>query len=112
MKFTILCFFSLLLIGCTNFTAKQPYRTIDGEQMLISADMPNGQLKIRFNELIVINESTLNQDRSLSGAFSNKYTNVYASTYKGKKVLVRCNFPEKECDVFLDKDYAANLVLR
>lgn len=112
MKLSILSLSILLLIGCTNFTAKQPYRTIDGEQMLISADMPNGSLKIRFNEDIVINESMINQDKSISGVFSTKYTNVYTSTYKGKKVMVRCHFPEKECDVFLGRDYAANLVLR
>ncbi|MTC44305.1 hypothetical protein GKR71_00425 [Providencia sp. wls1922] len=112
MKFSILSLSILLLIGCTNFTAKQPYRTINGEQMLISADMPNGYLKIRFNEEIVINESTLNQDKSISGVFSNQYTNVYTSKYRGEKVMARCHFPEKECDVFLGSDYAANLVLR
>ncbi len=102
----------ILLSGCTNFTAKQPYRSVDGEQFLISADMPNGALKIRFNEIIVIDDNILNQDKSLSGAFSHKYTNVYTSTYKGKKVMARCNFPDKECDIFVDDDYAANLLLR
>ncbi|MBD0848740.1 hypothetical protein IMY97_22820 [Pectobacterium versatile] len=107
------------LVGCTNFSAKQPYRTQDGEQLLISANMPNGVLKLWINETLIVNEPFLNQDKSLAGVFSNSYTNVYTATYNGKKVMARCkreihtfSAPVHECDVFINGEYAANLFLR
>lgn len=102
----------MLLSGCSYYSAKQPYRAADGAQMLIFADMPNGNLKISINEVTVINDSILNQDKSVSGVFSHEYVNVYTSTYDGKKVLVRCKFPDRVCNVFIDGDYAANLSLK
>ena len=82
--------------------------------MLISANMPNGILKLWVNDVLVVDDSFLNQDKSLAAAFSRSYTNVYNGTYKGKKVMARCKFaPDvRECDVFIDGDYAANLFLR
>ncbi|MBN3066316.1 hypothetical protein H5A21_20155 [Pectobacterium aquaticum] len=110
---------ALFLVGCTNFSAKQPYRTQDGEQLLISANMPNGVLKLWINETLIVNEPFLNQDKSLAGAFSNSFTNVYTATYNGKKVMARCkreihtfSAPVHECDVFINGEYAANLFLR
>lgn len=114
MKRTAVVFAVLLLAGCTNYSAQQPYRSTNGEQMLISANMPNGMLKLWVNEVLVIDDNILNQDKSLAGAFSQSYTNVYNGTYKEKKVMARCKFaPDvRECDVFVDGDYAANLFLR
>ena len=108
----------LLLAGCTNFSAKQPYRTQGGEQLLISANMPNGVLKLWVNETLIVNEPFVNQDKSLAAAFNNDFTNVYLATYQSKKVMARCkrethafSSPEHECDVFIDGEYAANLFL-
>ena len=105
---------ALLLAGCTNYSAQQPYRSPNGEQMLISANMPNGILKLWVNDVLVVDDSFLNQDKSLSAAFAQSYTNVYKGDYKGKKVMARCKFSRdaKECDVFVDGEYAANLFLR
>lgn len=105
---------TLLLSGCTNYSAQQPYRSSNGEQMLISANIPNGMLKLWVNDVLVVDDTVLNQDKSLSAAFSQSYTNVYHGTYKGKKIMTRCKFSRdaKECDVFVDGDYAANLFLR
>jgi|SRR5471030_819319 len=109
----------LLLAGCTNFSAKQPYRTKDGEQLLISANMPNGVLKLWINETLIINEPFLNQDKSLPAAFSNNFVNVYSATYHDKKIMARCkretqlfSSPEHECDVFINGEYAANIFLK
>lgn len=105
---------TLLLSGCTNYSAQQPYRSSNGEQMLISANIPNGMLKLWVNDVLVVDDTILNQDKSLSSAFSQSYTNVYNGTYKGQKVMSRCKFSRdvKECDVFVDGEYAANLFLR
>ncbi|MGM3162285.1 hypothetical protein ACS25C_16115 [Dickeya undicola] len=119
MKNKTILLISLILSGCTNFSAKQPYRTQDGEQLLISANMPNGVLKLWINETLIINESFLNQDKSLAGMISTNYTNVYTANYNGKKVMARCkreahfiSGPSHECDVFINGEYAANLLLR
>ncbi|WP_436875816.1 hypothetical protein [Siccibacter turicensis] len=114
MRIIAALFVALLVTGCTNYSAQQPYRSSNGEQMLISANMPNGMLKLWVNEVLVIDDSFLNQDKSLSAAFSQSYTNVYNGTYKGRKVMARCKFSPgaKECDVFVDGEYAANLFLR
>ena len=114
MRFITALLVALAHTGCTNYSAQQPYRSSNGEQMLISANMPNGVLKIWVNEILVIDDSFLNQDKSLPAAFSQNYTNVYNGTYKGRKVMARCKFSRdaKECDVFVDGDYAANLFLR
>lgn len=119
MKGSGMLLLSLFLVGCTNFSAKQPYRTQDGEPLLISANMPNGVLKLRINETLIIDEPFLNQDKSFAGAFSNDFTNTYTATYNGKKVMALCkrdthvfSAPTHECDVFINGEYAANLVLR
>jgi len=108
----------LLLVSCTNFSAKQPYRTEDGEQLLISANMPNGVLKLWVNETLIVNEPFVNQDKSFAAALNNDFTNVYLTTYQNKKVMARCkrethafSSPEHECDVFINGEYAANLFL-
>ncbi|EKN3981785.1 hypothetical protein RSJ44_004201 [Yersinia enterocolitica] len=119
MKGAGILLLSLFLVSCTNFSAKQPYRAQNGEQLLISANMPNGVLKLRINETLIINEPFLNQDKSIAGALSNDFTNVYTATYNGKKVMANCkrethafSAPDHECDVFINGEYAANLVLR
>ncbi|MDE9452950.1 hypothetical protein [Xenorhabdus bovienii] len=119
MKGIALLLGSLLLAGCTNFSAKQPYRTNDGEQLLISANMPNGVLRLSINGIFLINEPFFNQDKSLAGMFSNDFTNVYTATYNGKKVVAHCkrethafSAPDHECDVYINGEYAANLFLR
>lgn len=119
MRFVGLFLLPLLLAGCTNFSAKQPYRTQDGEQLLISANMPNGVLKLWVNETLIIDEPFVNQDKSLAGVFSNDFTNVYSATYQGKKIMARCkrethafSGADHECDVFIDGEYAADLFLR
>lgn len=110
---------TLILSGCTNFSAKQPYRAVDGEQMLISANMENGSLKLWVNDTMIVNEPFMNQDKSLAGAFSTSFTNVYNRNYKGKLVMARCSTkpnalsaPDMECDVFVNGEHAANLFLR
>ncbi|UUE09754.1 hypothetical protein NMX13_19290 [Dickeya zeae] len=119
MKNKAILLISLILAGCTNFSAKQPYRTQDGEQLLISANMPNNVLKLWINETLIVNESFRNQDTSLAGVMSNNFTNVYTANYNGKKVMARCkrethfiSAPSHECDVFINGEYAANLFLR
>jgi len=119
MKGRILILAALLLTGCTNFSAQQPYQTNDGEQLLISGNMPNGVLKLRINETLIINEPFLNQDKTLTGVFSTDFTNVYTASYKGKKVMARCDrktnafsAPDHTCEVFINGEYAANLTLR
>jgi len=109
----------LFLASCTNFSAKQPYRTQDGEKLLISANMPNGVLKLWVNETLIINEPFVNQDKSFAAVFSNNFTNVYSATYQSKKVMARCKQETHafsglahECEVFIDGEYAANLFLR
>ncbi|ABP61273.1 hypothetical protein [Enterobacter sp. 638] len=114
MRLITALFVTLLLTGCTNYSAHQPYRSSNGEQMLISANIPNGMLKLWVNDVLVVDDTILNQDKSLSAAFSQSYTNVYHGTYRGQKIMTRCKFSRdaKECDVFVDGEYAANLFLR
>lgn len=119
MRTVILLLGILLIVGCTNYSAKQPYRTSEGEQLLISANMPSGSMKIWINETLIVNELFINQDRTFPGMFSSDFTNVYTTKYKGKDVLARCkrathafSKPDHECDVFIDGQYAANLFLR
>jgi len=114
MKSINVLFAALFLAGCTNFSAQQPYRSANGERMVISANMPNGMLKLWVNDVLVVDDTSLNQDKSLAAAFSQSYTNVYNGTYKGQKVMARCKFSRdsRECDVFVDGEHAANLFLR
>lgn len=119
MRTVILLLGILLMVGCTNYSAKQPYRTSDGEQLLISANMPSGSMKIWINETLIVDELFINQDRTFPGMFSSDFTNVYTAKYKGKDVLAKCkrtthafSKPDHECDVFIDGQYAANLFLR
>lgn len=118
-RLVLLFLTAILLNGCSNLSAKAPYRTQDGEYMIINANMPAGNLKLWINDQLLIDEPFINQDKSLSGILSDEYTNVYNRMYKNKKVMVRCSrksngfsSPLHECDVFINNEYAAKLFLR
>lgn len=87
-RLILLFLIAILLNGCSNLSAKAPYRTEDGEYMIINANMPTGNLKLWINDQLLIDESFINQDQSLGGILSEEYTNVYNRMYKNKKVMV------------------------
>ena len=95
-----------LIAGCAVTSARQPYQTSNGDQLLITANMQAGQIELFVNGKSVIKDSILNFGKQFSGL------------YEGKHVTALCKHTkhlfsvENECDVFIESKFAANLYLR
>lgn len=97
---------ALLVSACTTLSATQPYHHPAGEDMVISAVMPSGKLKIFINGTLVIENTILN------------FGEQFIGQYNGRPVTAVCVHRkhvfsvENECNVFIDNKPAVNLVLK
>lgn len=92
--------------GCAVTSAKQPYRNIQGDDMIISATMRGGKVKIYVNAKLAIDDSILNFDKPFSGKYEN---HTVTAQCKHTKHFFSV---ENECDVYIDNKFSANLYLR
>lgn|GEM_PF-4598847 len=97
---------SLILSGCTTYSAQQPYRSPDNEKMIISAIMPNGQFSLYVNGEEIIKDSVLNFGKTFTGHYKNKSV---AANCEMKRGMMENDY---HCNVFVDGDYAASLNLK
>lgn len=92
--------------GCAVTSAKQPSRTAQGDDVVITATNQAGIFKFYVNGTPAMEGSILNIERPFKGK------------YKEHEVVAQCKHTkhffsvENECDVFLDGKFAANLYLR
>lgn len=96
----------ILVAGCAVTSARQPYQTSNGGQMLIAATMQAGQIEFFINGKSVIKNSILNFGTPFSGVYEEKQVTALCKHTKHFFSV------ENECDVFVDNKFAANLYLR
>jgi len=94
------------LSACAVISARQPYRTADGAEILITSTMRGGKLAIYINGKPVIEDSIINFGKPMKGTWS---TSEVTALCKHKSHWFST---EDECDVFIDGKFAANLYMR
>jgi len=96
---------SFLFAACSSNSGKQVYRTSTGENLVITGQEVGGYLTLNINgETIFDNISFYSKD--INGS------------YKGYKVDAKCKIDtkmigsDKECDIYINGQYASNLFFR
>ena len=105
-QYVVIAALVLPLLGCSTYSATEPFHHPDGEDMVISGVMPNGYLKIYINGTVVIENSILHFGEPFSGKYAN---HAVTAVCRHRKNLFSV---ENECDVFIDNKPGVNLVLR
>ncbi|MFT5815174.1 MAG: hypothetical protein ACI9VT_002945 [Psychroserpens sp.] len=96
---------AITLGGCAVTTAKQTYRTSDGEELMIIGRIQAGQVSVYINGEEVISKTSIFSE-NINGNYGNskvvamcKHTKHFASV-------------ENECDNYVNQKFAANLYMR
>lgn len=105
-KLIIFLFLTTLLTGCASHSSRQVFKTDSGENLNITGtSSPSLLITIYINGEVVINSIPIFSDEMVG-------------EYNSSKVRAKCKFEsqmfgsKKECDVYVNGKYAANLYFR
>ncbi|MEC4090926.1 hypothetical protein [Pseudoalteromonas rubra] len=101
----VLSVFVCVLSGCTTNAARQIYTAYNGDKLMVSASEVGGYVSVFVNGETVIDNETM-------------YSKNLTGSYKAHKVVAKCQIDpkvfgsDKQCDVYINEEYAANLFFR